>query len=536
MKACPLCSSTYDDRVDFCFRDGAPLVAASRQVQAAAMAERGVARFSEGLDVPEPRSLDITDAPEPTSLRAPIVPAQPPPPPPAPEPLTGEETLPPAQHHGIPRTPPPDPEQLAVDAAPPAPAPEPEPVLDDAPDEPPEPDQEETLPPVTVPPVDIPPDLTEPDTTDFFADETTDAAVDDEDDDLYGGIPYAETPKKKDKLPVILAAASVLLVGGALFAFGGDGGDDPEPEPAPTEQAERKPPPTPPVRAEPKAPIEQPPTATAPTPTAAASAATDEPEPASAEAQDGGNGIGSVDRAEERERKRQERREQREAEREAEAQRAADQDQVDRHSRDETQRQEAERQEAERRDAARKEAERKEAERREAERRAAQQQESEPVAVAEPSGASNPWGQADEPTEGTLKISTTPRGAQVWVDDAPKGTAPVSVKLGFGSHKVRVAKDGYKDKTMVIDLQSTTRDLSFNLPQDVRSGPVIIYGSLGAKVYLGDKLLGPIPVSTTLQEGTYTFTVVQEGTFYKVTKTISFANVQGTLPITLTAQ
>jgi hypothetical protein len=89
---------------------------------------------------------------------------------------------------------------------------------------------------------------------------------------------------------------------------------------------------------------------------------------------------------------------------------------------------------------------------------------------------------------------------------------------------------------MVIDLQSATRELSFNLPQDVRSGSVIIYGSLGAKVYLGDKLLGPIPVSTTLQEGTYTFTVVQEGSFYKVTKTISFANVQGTLPITLTAQ
>ena len=26
MKLCPLCSSTYADRVDFCFRDGTPLV------------------------------------------------------------------------------------------------------------------------------------------------------------------------------------------------------------------------------------------------------------------------------------------------------------------------------------------------------------------------------------------------------------------------------------------------------------------------------------------------------------------------------
>ncbi len=68
------------------------------------------------------------------------------------------------------------------------------------------------------------------------------------------------------------------------------------------------------------------------------------------------------------------------------------------------------------------------------------------------------------------------------------------------------------------------------------SGPVIIYGTLGAKVYIDDKLIGPIPVSTTLAAGTYTFTVVQEGTFYKVRKTISFEGVSGTLTFTLTPQ
>ncbi len=533
MKACPLCSSTYDERVDFCFRDGAPLVAASPEVEAAALAERGMARFSDSLDVPEPRGLDITDAPEPTSMRAPAVPDPPPPPPPVtPETLTGEPTLPPSDPAPYERPAPPDPEQLSVDSLSSAPGPVEVPPLE--PDLAPQagsspPDPEPGLAPVDIPPTNLPEDLTEPDTTDFFADETTDIA--DDDDDLYGGIPYADTPKKKDKLPVYLAVASVLLVGGALFAFGGGGGGEGDQDPAPTEQVERTQPPPrkPPVTAEPKPPppAEPPPVATATEAETGTEPATEEPAAPGAEpASESGHGIGNTDRARERERKRQERRAEREAEqqRQAEADAAA-QDQAERD------RQEAERQEAERQDR-----ERKEIERREAERRAAEQESSEPVAVAEPSGAANPWGQADDPTEGTLSISTDPRGARVWIDNEPKGTAPVSVKLPFGSHKVRVAKDGYEDKSMVIDLQSATQELSFNLPQDVRSGPVIIYGSLGAKVYLGDKLLGPIPVSTTLQEGTYTFTVVQEGTFYKVTKTISFAGATGTLPITLTAQ
>ncbi len=529
MKACPLCNSTYDDRVDFCFRDGAPLVAASAELEAAALAEKGLARFSTGLDVPEPHNLDVTDAPEPTSLRAPIV-APPTPPPPEPLPVeSGEPTLPP---------------QAAPDIAPP-PAedlPAPEPVSPPLPD--PSPDEIDTV----VPPTETDdPDLTEPDTSEFFADlgtETRDDGLPDADDDddeedadddglgLYADIPYAETPPRKDRMPVILAAiAGVIVIGGmAVFGFGGDDKEpDAEEPPAATASVQRPSPAadreprqanpkpatrvrTPPVEEveerppiEPEEPVEQPRTA-ATTP----SAETDQ-----------------ARQQRQQEARKEQRRQERAARKQAEAERR--QAQADRAA--------AERLEEERRQAARAEDERRAAERREAERRAAENQaSSEPVAVSSPSDASNPWGQADEPTQGVLTVTSTPRDATVWIDDVKRGSSPVDATLPFGSHKVRVTKSGYKDKTMVIDLQSRERDVAFSLVQDVRSGAVTIYGTLGAKVYLGDKLLGPIPVSTSLQEGTYTFTVVNEGTFYKVTKTISFEGVQGTLPLTLTPQ
>jgi len=53
MKACPTCNATFDDRIDFCFEDGSPLVAA---------ADSPAAVDASGLDVPEAKSLGGTGA------------------------------------------------------------------------------------------------------------------------------------------------------------------------------------------------------------------------------------------------------------------------------------------------------------------------------------------------------------------------------------------------------------------------------------------------------------------------------------------
>ncbi len=515
MKACPLCSSTFDERVDFCFRDGAPLVAASAEVEAAARAERGIPRFGNGLEIPEPPTFDITDAPEPTSLRSRAVPSAPPPPPgtpPAPMVEGGD-----AQSSGDEEAPP-DPERLSVDA------PDTGPFFGEFGSE-----FEDSLRTGAVPADATTEDLDEPDSAEFFAEENTDYEDSSEEDeeDFYGGIPYADSPQRS-QLPKVLAAISVLLVLGALFAFGGGEGEEedgtaPEQVAAPAVQDEKEPRKPDPVvaRAASGTETEAPKEDDEPAEVAEVAEVAEENIVESETASEEERGLGSVDRAVERERRRQEAR--------AERERRRDEERSERDQEKTAQAEEARRQADEE--------ERREAERREADRRASQKEKKrrdEPVAVSSPGTAANPWGKVDDATSGTLTVRSVPPGARVWIDNEARGSAPVSAKLRFGSHKVKVAKDGYKAKTMVIDLQSTRQELDFRLAKDVASGPVIIYGTLGAKVYLGDKLLGPIPVSTTLPEGTHTFTVVQEGTFYKVTKTVSFANVKGTLPITVT--
>jgi hypothetical protein len=72
MKICNLCGSTYGDRVDFCFKDGTPLVA-SRPASGGpggpgAVADAEDAPSPGGLDAPDPVSLRFDDVPEPKSL------------------------------------------------------------------------------------------------------------------------------------------------------------------------------------------------------------------------------------------------------------------------------------------------------------------------------------------------------------------------------------------------------------------------------------------------------------------------------------
>ena len=49
MKLCPICGSTYGDRVDFCFQDGAPLVAGEADPEASGDAPGTPAAAPSGL-------------------------------------------------------------------------------------------------------------------------------------------------------------------------------------------------------------------------------------------------------------------------------------------------------------------------------------------------------------------------------------------------------------------------------------------------------------------------------------------------------
>ncbi|NYT05876.1 MAG: PEGA domain-containing protein, partial [Methanomicrobiales archaeon] len=46
---------------------------------------------------------------------------------------------------------------------------------------------------------------------------------------------------------------------------------------------------------------------------------------------------------------------------------------------------------------------------------------------------------------GTLKLSSTPEGAMVYIDGAWKGTTPVLLDVTEGTHRIELRMDGYED-------------------------------------------------------------------------------------------
>jgi len=68
-----------------------------------------------------------------------------------------------------------------------------------------------------------------------------------------------------------------------------------------------------------------------------------------------------------------------------------------------------------------------------------------PVAAAAAPPAAPAAPPADPEEKGKILVSSTPDGAEVYVDDAFVGNAPATLKLSSGKHIVRVAQEGYKD-------------------------------------------------------------------------------------------
>ena len=58
-------------------------------------------------------------------------------------------------------------------------------------------------------------------------------------------------------------------------------------------------------------------------------------------------------------------------------------------------------------------------------------------------------------TASDISINTSPAGADVYFDGKPAGKSPVEVKnVNDGVHKVRVLKDGYKEKNAEVEVNS----------------------------------------------------------------------------------
>ncbi|MGQ9735859.1 MAG: PEGA domain-containing protein [Thermaceae bacterium] len=114
---------------------------------------------------------------------------------------------------------------------------------------------------------------------------------------------------------------------------------------------------------------------------------------------------------------------------------------------------------------------------------------------------------------GTLDVSSTPRGAEVYVDGNLRGRTPLTLSLPEGRYTVELRLSQYEPyrATVRVERGKTTR-------LEVRLTPVVRPGTLsldslpqGAEVYLGGTLRGRTPLTLSLPPGWYDLRVFLPG-------------------------
>ncbi len=136
-----------------------------------------------------------------------------------------------------------------------------------------------------------------------------------------------------------------------------------------------------------------------------------------------------------------------------------------------------------------------------------------------------PWGgdQVAPASTATLTILVDPDGSSVFVDDVSRGTGTASVELPPGPHRVRVEHAGYKSEAREVDLRAGATTVPFNLKPDVVTGQVNVYGPMGFRVSVDGHDMGPMPVTVQVSEGVRQFKLSGEsGEACTIPKEIAF--------------
>ena len=140
------------------------------------------------------------------------------------------------------------------------------------------------------------------------------------------------------------------------------------------------------------------------------------------------------------------------------------------------------------------------------------------------SNASNPWGvaqpesQPDKASSAMVTVTTKPRAARVKLAGKNRGSSPVKVELPLGTHEVQVTKDGYVSKSTyvkVVDGSPVSVTVALEALEGVEQesmGTLFISSSpAGALLYVNGTSKGRTPISVSISEGTYTLKLVADG-------------------------
>lgn len=125
------------------------------------------------------------------------------------------------------------------------------------------------------------------------------------------------------------------------------------------------------------------------------------------------------------------------------------------------------------------------------------------------------------PAYGTLRFSSDPSGAEVYVDGDFVGYAPTNYGARPGNHRIRMSMQGFDDFTTNVNLRpGDTQQVNGTLRQVQRTGTVSFTSSPnGADVYVDGRYVGSTPTnSVTLDPGNHSARFTLNG-YQDVTRT-----------------
>lgn len=141
---------------------------------------------------------------------------------------------------------------------------------------------------------------------------------------------------------------------------------------------------------------------------------------------------------------------------------------------------------------------------------------SKPPAASTPAPASSatadadPWGAPVAVTSGVLKIVTDPDGATVYINEQQRGKTPLTVELAYGVHNIRVVRSGYKTEVRDVTIRVAELNVPFILKPEVVTGQVNVYGPAGYRVVIDGHDRGAMPVTVQVSEGVRQFKLVSD--------------------------